>query len=196
MAKLHFKYGTMNSGKSIDLMRTAHNYEEVGYDVIVMKPIIDTKGDDKLDSRIGIQRKVDILIKEDDMILKLIKNKITEKTACIFVDEAQFLKEKQIDELFFITKKLNIPVICYGLRTNFKAESFEGSKRLLEIAEELEELPTLCDCKEIARFVGRKVNNQYVLEGNEIEIDGDNENIEYIPLCGKCYLEKVKKIKF
>ena len=196
MSKLHFKYGTMNSGKSIDLMRTAHNYEEVGYDVIVMKPIIDTKGDDKLDSRIGIQRKVDILIKEDDMILKLIKNKITEKTACIFVDEAQFLKEKQIDELFFITKKLNIPVICYGLRTNFKAESFEGSKRLLEIAEELEELPTLCDCKEIARFVGRKVNNQYVLEGNEIEIDGDNENIEYIPLCGKCYLEKVKKIKF
>ena len=181
MSKLHFKYGTMNSGKSIDLMRTAHNYEEVGYDVIVMKPIIDTKGDDKLDSRIGIQRKVDILIKEDDMILKLIKNKITEKTACIFVDEAQFLKEKQIDELFFITKKLNIPVICYGLRTNFKAESFEGSKRLLEIAEELEELPTLCDCKEIARFVGRKVNNQYVLEGNEIEIDGDNENIEYIP---------------
>ncbi|MBP3461926.1 MAG: thymidine kinase [Bacilli bacterium] len=196
MSKLHFKYGTMNSGKSIDLMRTAHNYEEVGYDVIVMKPIIDTKGNDKLDSRIGIQRKVDILIKEDDMILKLIKNKITEKTACIFVDEAQFLKEKQIDELFFITKKLNIPVICYGLRTNFKAESFEGSKRLLEIAEELEELPTLCDCKEIARFVGRKVNNQYVLEGNEIEIDGDNENIEYIPLCGKCYLEKVKKIKF
>ena len=196
MSKLHFKYGTMNSGKSIDLMRTAHNYEEVGYDVIVMKPIIDTKGDDKLDSRIGIQRKVDILIKEDDMILKLIKNKITEKTACIFVDEAQFLKEKQIDELFFITKKLNIPVICYGLRTNFKAESFEGSKRLLEIAEELEELPTLCDCKEIARFVGRKVNNQYVLEGNEIEIDGDNVNIEYIPLCGKCYLEKVKKIKF
>lgn len=196
MSKLHFKYGTMNSGKSIDLMRTAHNYEEVGYDVIVMKPIIDTKGDDKLDSRIGIQRKVDILIKEDDMILKLIKNKITEKTACIFVDEAQFLKEKQIDELFFITKKLNIPVICYGLRTNFKAESFEGSKRLLEIAEELEELPTLCNCKEIARFVGRKVNNQYVLEGNEIEIDGDNENIEYIPLCGKCYLEKVKKIKF
>ncbi len=196
MSKLHFKYGTMNSGKSIDLMRTAHNYEEVGYDVIVMKPIIDTKGNDKLDSRIGIQRKVDILIKEDDMILKLIKNKITEKTACIFVDEAQFLKEKQIDELFFITKKLNIPVICYGLRTNFKAESFEGSKRLLEIAEELEELPTLCNCKEIARFVGRKVNNQYVLEGNEIEIDGDNENIEYIPLCGKCYLEKVKKIKF
>ena len=144
MAKLHFKYGTMNSGKSIDLMRTAHSYEEVGYEVIVMKPIIDTKGNDKLDSRIGLQRKVDILIKEKDSILKLIKEKLTEKTACIFVDEAQFLSKNQIDELFFITKKINIPVICYGLRTNFMAESFEGSRRLLEISDVLEELKTLC----------------------------------------------------
>ena len=106
MAKLHFKYGTMNSGKSIDLIRTAHNYEEVGYEVIVMKSIIDTKGNDKIDSRIGLQRKVDILIQENDSILKLIKEKLTEKTACIFVDEAQFLSKNQIDELFFITKKI------------------------------------------------------------------------------------------
>lgn len=196
MAKLHFKYGTMNSGKSIDLMRTAHNYEEVGYEVIVIKSIIDTKGNDKIDSRIGLQRKVDILIHKGDMITKLIKEKTTDKTACIFVDEAQFLSKNQIDELFFITKKINIPVICYGLRTNFMSESFEGSKRLLEIADVLEELKTLCKCKEIARFAGRKVNDQYVLFGNEIEIDGKSQNIEYEPLCGKCYLEKVKRIKF
>lgn len=195
MAKLHFKYGSMNSGKSIDLIRTAHNYEECGYDVIVMKPIIDTKGSNKLDSRIGLKRDVDILI-GDESILELIKNKITDNLACIFVDEAQFLNKKQVDELFLITKKLDIPVICYGLRTNFKMESFEGSKRLLEIAEELEELKTLCKCMEIARFVGRKVDNKYTLDGNEIEIDGKNKNIEYVPLCGKCYLEKVKKIKF
>ncbi len=194
MAKLHFKYGSMNSGKSIDLIRTAHNYEECGYDVIVMKPIIDTKGSNKLDSRIGLKRDVDILI-GDESILELIKNKITDNLACIFVDEAQFLNKKQVDELFLITKKLDIPVICYGLRTNFKMESFEGSKRLLEIAEELEELKTLCKCMEIARFVGRKVDNKYTLDGNEIEIDGKNKNIEYVPLCGKCYLEKVKKIK-
>ena len=194
MAKLHFKYGSMNSGKSIDLIRTAHNYEECGYDVIVMKPIIDTKGSNKLDSRIGLKRDVDILI-GDESILELIKNKITDNLACIFVDEAQFLNKKQVDELFLITKKLDIPVICYGLRTNFKMESFEGSKRLLEIAEELEELKTLCKCMEIARFVGRKVDNKYTLDGNEIEIDDQNKNIEYVPLCGKCYLEKVKKIK-
>lgn len=195
MAKLHFKYGSMNSGKSIDLMRTAHNYEECGYDVIVMKPIIDTKGNNKLDSRIGLKRNVDILI-DDGSILRLIKDKITSNLACIFVDEAQFLNKKQVDELFFITKKLDIPVICYGLRTNFKMESFEGSKRLLEIAEELEELKTLCKCMEIARFVGRKVDDEYTLDGNEIEIDGKSKNIEYVPLCGKCYLEKVKKIRF
>ena len=195
MAKLHFKYGTMNSGKSIDLIRTAHNYEECGYNVLVMKPIIDTKGADMLDSRVGLKRKVDILI-NDDSILKILKSKITDNLACIFIDEAQFLNKKQIDELSFITKKLDIPVICYGLRTNFKMESFEGSRRLLEIADELEELKTLCKCMEIARFAGRKVNNEYTLDGLEVKIDGKDENIEYVPLCGKCYLEKVKKIKF
>lgn len=196
MAKLHFKYGTMNSGKSIDLMRTAHNYEEVGYSVLVLKPLIDTKGEDKLDSRIGLQRKVDILIDKDESILKLIKENINDSLACIFVDEAQFLNKNQIDELFFLTKEIDIPVICYGLRNNFMMNGFEGSIRLLEIAEELEELPTLCECKEIARYVGRKVNGEFVISGNEIEIDGANENISYEPMCGKCYLKKVKKIKF
>lgn len=196
MAKLHFKYGTMNSGKSIDLMRTAHNYEEVGYSVLVLKPSIDTKGENKIDSRIGLQRKVDILIEKDESVLKLIKENMKESLACIFVDEAQFLTKKQIDELFLITKEIDIPVICYGLRNNFMMNGFEGSIRLLEIAEELEELPTLCECMEIARYVGRKVNKEFVLEGNEIEIDGANKNIEYEPMCGKCYLKKVKKIKF
>lgn len=194
MAKLHFKYGTMNSGKSIDLMRTAYNYEEVGYNVLIIKPKIDTKGNNKIDSRIGLQRNADILIKEDDSILELINNKKTDKLACIFVDEAQFLSEKQIDELFLITKIINIPVICYGLRNNFKMKAFSGSKRLLEIAEELEELPTLCSCREIARFVGRKVNDIFVLGGRKIKINGTNQNIEYVPLCGKRYLKKVKKI--
>lgn len=196
MAKLHFKYGTMNSGKSIDLMRTAHNYEEVGYDVLVMKPKIDTKGNDKLQSRVNMERKVDILIDEDDSVLKLVRDKLSKNLSCIFIDEVQFLNTKQIDELFFITKSLNIPVICYGLRNNFKMEGFEGSNRLLLIAEELEELPTLCSCKEIARYVGRKVDGEFVLEGNTVEIDGKNKSIEYVPMCGKCYLQKVKKLNF
>lgn len=194
MAKLHFKYGTMNSGKSIDLMRTAYNYEEMGYNVLVLKPLIDTKGLDKLDSRIGMKRKVDILIPENSLILPLIINKISKKLACIFVDEAQFLSKEQIDNLFIITKKLNIPVICYGLRNNFKMEGFEGSVRLLEIAEELEEIKTLCHCGEIARYVGRKVDGKFQSDGCEVVIDGENINTEYIPLCGKCYLEKVKEL--
>ena len=96
--------------------------------------------------------------------------------------------------ILFITKEIEIPVICYGLRNNFMMNGFEGAIRLLEIAEELEELPTLCKCKEIARYVGRKVNDVYVNEGNEVVIDGANDNVDYVPMCGKCYLEKVKKI--
>lgn len=196
MAKLHFKYGTMNSGKSIDLMRTAYNYEEQGYEVLVMKPKIDTKANDKLRSRVNMERKVDILVDEEDSILNLLKNKITNNLSCILIDEAQFLNKKQIDELFLVTKKLDIPVICYGLRNNFKMEGFEGSNRLLLIAEELEELPTLCKCKEIARYVGRKVNGEFVFDGDTVLIDGSQDNVEYIPMCGKCYLKKVKKIEF
>ena len=191
MAKLHFKYGTMNSGKSIDLMRTAYNYEEMGYKVLVLKPMIDTKGENKLSSRIGMERVVDVLIPLDSLVLPLIKNKITDNLACIFIDEAQFLSKNQIDELFIITKKFDIPVICYGLRNNFKMEGFSGSIRLLEIADELEEIKTLCPCGEIARYAGRKINGKFTIEGNEVVIDGSKDNIEYVPLCGKCYLKKV-----
>lgn len=194
MAKLHFKYGTMNSGKSIDLMRTAYNYEEMGYKVLVLKPMIDTKGENKLSSRIGMERVVDVLIPLDSLVLPLIKNKITDDLACIFIDEAQFLSKNQIDELFILTKKFDIPVICYGLRNNFKMEGFSGSIRLLEIADELEEIKTLCPCGEIARYAGRKINGKFTIEGNEVVIDGSKDNIEYVPLCGKCYLKKVKKI--
>ena len=194
MAKLHFKYGTMNSGKSIDLMRTAYNYEEMGYKVLVLKPMIDTKGENKLSSRIGMERVVDVLIPLDSLVLPLIKNKITDNLACIFIDEAQFLSKNQIDELFILTKKFDVPVICYGLRNNFKMEGFSGSIRLLEIADELEEIKTLCPCGEIARYAGRKINGKFTIEGNEVVIDGSKDNIEYVPLCGKCYLKKVKKI--
>ena len=192
MAKLIFKYSTMNSGKTIDLIRTVHNYEENNYKVLVLKPIIDTKGNDKVQTRVGLERKVDYLIKENDSIIDVLKGKLDD-IECIFIDEAQFLKNYQIDELFLITKATNIPVICYGLRTNFKLESFEGSKRLLEIADSLEEFKTLCFCGDIARYVGRKVDGKFVVEGEEILIDGQN-NVEYIPLCGKHYLEKVTKI--
>ena len=192
MAKMHFKYASMNSGKSIDLIRTAHNYEENGYKVLIIKPAVDTKAEDNISSRIGAQRKVDILLLYSDNILEVLKNKLND-VACILVDESQFLSIKQVEDLFLISKACNIPVICYGLRTNFKMESFAGGKRLLEIADVLEELTTLCSCGEIARYVSRKVGNNFVQDGEEIIIDG-TENITYVPLCGKCYLEKVNKI--
>lgn len=192
MAKLNFKYATMNSGKSLDLMRTAYNYEENGYKVIVIKPSIDTKGNDYIISRVGLKRKVDILLSSCENIYDIIENNYND-IKCILVDEAQFLTSEQIDELFLVSKRLDIDVICYGLRLNFKMEAFEGSKRLLEISEELEELKTMCSCGNIARYVGRKVNGEYVLDGEEIVIDG-TDDIEYIPLCGDCYLENVKKI--
>lgn len=192
MAKMHFKYASMNSGKSIDLIRTAHNYEENGYKVLIIKPAVDTKGNDHITSRIGLSKKADIILLYSDSILEKLKGKLKDIT-CILIDEAQFLSTKQVEDFFLISKTCDIPVICYGLRTNFKMESFAGSKRLLEIADVLEGITTLCSCGEIARYVGRKVGNKYVNDGEEIVIDG-TENITYVPLCGKCYLEKVNKL--
>lgn len=191
MAKMHFRYASMNSGKSIDLIRTAHNYEENGYNVLLMKSVVDTKAESRISSRIGIEREVDLLLLYSDSIIEKLEGKLSD-VACILVDEAQFLSILQVDELFLISKACDIPVICYGLRTNFKMESFAGSKRLLEVSDVLEELTTLCECGKIARFVGRKVGDNFVNDGEEIVIDG-TYNIEYVPLCGKCFLEKVKK---
>ena len=189
MAKLHFKYATMNAGKSIDLMRTAYNYEENGFKVLVMKPKVDTKSGDRISSRVGLERKVDILIDMEDNIIHLLKGKLDD-LYCIFVDEAQFLKEFQVNDLYKVSKLCDIPVICYGLRVNFLGNSFEGSRRLLEISDVLEELPTICSCGSIARMVGRWCDGKFVLDGDEVVIDG-TRNVKYIPLCGKCYLEKV-----
>ncbi|HIQ91102.1 MAG TPA: thymidine kinase [Candidatus Coprosoma intestinipullorum] len=189
MAKLHFKYATMNAGKSIDLMRTAYNYEENGFKVLVMKPKVDTKSGDRISSRVGLERKVDILIDMEDNIIHLLKGKLDD-LYCIFVDEAQFLKEFQVNDLYKVSKLCDIPVICYGLRVNFLGNSFEGSRRLLEISDVLEELPTICSCGSIARMVGRWFDGKFVLDGDEVVIDG-TRNVKYIPLCGKCYLEKV-----
>lgn len=190
MAKLIFKYSTMNSGKSIDLIRTVYNYIENSCRVLVMKPMVDSKGADCVETRIGLKRKVDFLIGEDDSIFDLLRGKL-KNIKCIFIDEVQFLSRSQIDELFIITKVMDVPILCYGLRNDFRMESFPGSMRLLEIADILEEFKTLCYCGEVARYVGRKVNGEFVLEGESIVIDG-TENVDYVPLCGCHYLSDVK----
>lgn len=193
MAKLYFKYGTMESGKSTKIIQEAYNYDRNNKSIIVAKPIIDSKGNDKIVSRIGIQRKIDVYIESDN--LKEIYEKINKDTFCILIDEAQFLNKNQVFELFKITKLLEIPVMCYGLKSNFKGEFFEGSEALMIYADSLEEIVTICSCGKKARFNARKVNGDFVTDGEDILIDGSNESVEYVPLCGECYIKKVKKLQ-
>lgn len=190
MSKLYFRYGAMNSGKSTHLMQVAYNYEERGMKVILIKPCTDTKGGDKLVSRLGVERKVDIVIKENDNIVDKIKDHKKEfgNIDCILVDEAQFLKQQQIDQLFEVAVVLDIPVICYGLRTDFRMQGFEGSTRLLLLAHSIEEMKTICKCGKKAILNGRKINDRFVFEGEQVAIDNVN-NVEYESLCGHCYFK-------
>ena len=194
MSKLYFRHGTMNCGKSTALMQVAHNYEENNKKVVVIKSKIDTKADDRLSSRIGIERKVDILLEKDESLEKYF-DYFDNNVDCILVDEAQFLNAKQIEELWLITKMYDIPVICYGLKTDFKSHLFEGSKRLLELADVIEELITICSCGKRAKFNVRFINGEYTETGNEVLIDGSDTNIEYKPMCGKCYIKIKNKEK-
>jgi thymidine kinase len=187
MAKLHFKYGAMNSGKSDTLIKTAYNYEERGLNVVVIKPGVDTKGEDKVVARGGHERKVDIIADEALNLEKVIQS--FEDISVVLVDEAQFLNQTQISQLFNVAKKSNISVICYGLRADFRAEMFPGSKRLFEIADNIEKLPTMCFCGSQAEFNTRKVNDAYVFEGDQVAIDGEDK-VEYDSLCGACYMRE------
>lgn len=125
MAKLYFRYGSMNSGKTALLLQAVHNYEEQGMKVLIFKPAIDSKGGNMLVSRIGLSREADHIIKKGENIYNYIKT-IDEDIKCIFVDEAQFLEKRQVDELMMVVIRMNIPVICYGIRLDFKANGFPG----------------------------------------------------------------------
>ncbi|SUY46663.1 thymidine kinase [Clostridium putrefaciens] len=190
MAKLYFRYGAMNSGKSTSLMQVAYNYEERGMKVIIIKPKTDTKGGNKITSRLGVERDVDMLLDTNEDAYSNIERHIKNKNTinCILVDEVQFLKSHHIDELFKVSVIMDIPVICYGLRTDFQMEGFEGSKRLLLLAHSIEEMKTICTCGKKALLNGRKINGKYVFEGNQIAIDNEDE-VEYESLCPRCYFK-------
>lgn len=193
MAKLYFRYGAMNSGKTMALLQVAYNYEERDQRVFIVKSTIDTKGEDSIVSRIGPSRKVDYFINPTDSVISLIKNNL-EGISCILVDEAQFFNSNQIFDFLLITKQYDIPVICYGLRADFMTNSFPGSKRLFELADELEELVTICRCGKKAKFNARMVNSKFVSEGEQVAID-EKDDVSYESLCGHCYIKKVLKIK-
>lgn len=190
MSKLYFRYGAMNCGKSTNLLQVAYNYEERGMRIIIIKPKTDTKGGDKVISRLGVARKADMLLDASSNIYNEVEKWIEKngKIDCILADEVQFFKKHQIDEMFEIAVKMDIPTICYGLRTDFQMNGFEGSARLLLLAHSLEELKTICQCGKKALVNGRKVNGKFVFEGEQVAIDMEN-NIEYEALCPKCYFE-------
>ena len=192
--KLYFRYGAMNSGKSTSLLQAAHNYEERGQNIVIAKPTTDTK-DDKVLSRLGVSREVDFPVYPDTDVFEEFSKMLDASIAagkavdCLIVDEAQFLESEQVDGLFMIAVKLNVPVLAYGIRTDFQTKAFTGSLRLLELAHSLEELKTICRCGSKAMFNGRIINGEYVRTGDQVAIDG--KQATYESLCGPCYLEKV-----
>jgi thymidine kinase len=205
MAKLYFRYGAMSSGKSAYMLQAAHNYEESGRSILLAKPDVDTKSGDSVSSRIGISRKIDFIIHADTNIFSTF-NELNQQhmenngqpIACLLVDEAQFLKKEQVDQLLKITALLNVPVMCFGIRTDFTTKGFEGSNRLLQIAHSIEEMKTICaSCgKGKATLNARKINGEYVFDGAQVAIDVASDTVKkqktvvsYESLCSGCYLK-------
>ena len=212
MAKLYFRYGAMNSGKSTALLQAAYNYEERGQSVLLAKPEIDSKGAGSIESRLGVTRPVDFLIAADADVRDLVAHERTRirraaddalfdddghaDVACLLIDEAQFLSPRQVDDLLKIAVEEGFPVMAYGIRTDFQTEAFPGSRRLLEVAHTLEELKTICRCGRKALFNARKIGGDFVFDGDQVAIDAATAAVRgehfvtYESLCGACYLEE------
>ena len=195
MSKLYFRYGAMNSGKTTALLQAAFNYEERGQQVLLAKPQIDTKGQAEIVSRLGLSRPVDFTVGPDEDIYALFaaeRARVLRETglpvSCLLVDEAQFFTEPQVDDLLRIAIIEGVPVLAYGIRTDFQTVAFPGSRRLLEVAHSLEELKTICRCGRKAMFNARKIGDRFIFDGDQIAIDG--VDVTYESLCGSCYLEE------
>ena len=198
--KLKFFYGTMNSGKSLLLLATAHNIEENGLNLMVLKPSIDTRdGDSIIKSRLGVEHKC-VMVDRDVNLYEAIKayrNVLAarfQKLNWVLIDESQFLTEEQVDQLADAADNLDVNVMCFGLRTDFQSHLFPGSKRLFEIADDLEEIKCTCKCGDKKTSVNVRIdeNGDIVTDGSQIEIGG---NERYVSLCRKCWRDKLKEKK-
>jgi thymidine kinase len=192
MGKLYFRHGAMNSGKSTALLQVAYNYEERGQKVALVKPAVDTKGDTKVVSRLGMVREVDFLVLPNENLRDKLRHFMEHqgsKIDCLLLDEAQFLTAQQVDQAMEIAVLDGVPVLAYGIRTDFRTLGFPGSIRLLEIAHSLEELKTICRCGRKAMFNARLKNGVFVFDGDQVAIDGDQ--VTYESLCPNCYYEKL-----
>lgn len=191
IGKLYFRYGTMGSAKTAILLTTAYNFEERGMSYLCLKPSIDIREKrNVIRSRIGIERECTWIYPETN-IFENVKNMITDTQFhpdWILVDEAQFLTEEQVDQLALIVDQYSINVICYGLRTDFKTKLFEGSRRLFEIADSIEEIKSTCNCGR-KTIVNARIdrNGDIIIEGEQVEIGG---NDRYISVCRKCWRNK------
>ena len=185
VAQLFFRYGAMNSGKTIEILKVAHNYEEQDKSVIIMTSGLDDRDEvGYVSSRIGLKRKAFPIFEEDDLFLKV--KELDPKAACVLVDEAQFLNKHHVLELTRVVDELNIPVMTFGLKNDFRNELFEGSKYLLLYADKIEEMKTICwFCNKKAIMNLRINDGRPVYSGKQIDIGG---NESYYPVCRKHYV--------
>ncbi|NLL72489.1 MAG: thymidine kinase [Clostridiales bacterium] len=192
MAKLYFKYGVMGSSKTAQALITKFNYEERGMSVWLIKPMIDNRDkEDMVMSRIGLEQKAYVLPMDEDLYQTFLK--IEQKMDVIIVDECQFLSEEQVDQLSMIVIEHDIPVLCFGLRTDFRTKMFPGSKRLMEIADSITEIKTICSCGKKATVNVRKgEDGRIITHGEQILIGG---NDTYTAMCHQCYIEGIKNQK-
>ena len=182
MAKLYFHYSTMNAGKSTLLLQASHNYRERGMDTYLMTARLDNRaGDARIASRIGIAAQADTFAPGEDMFDKIAARLRAGPVACVFIDEAQFLERGQVWQLARAVDDLNVPVMCYGLRVDFRAELFPGSAALLALADEMREVRTICHCGKKATMVVRLgPDGRPVTDGAQVQIGG---NESYVALC-------------
>lgn len=185
----------MGCGKTMALLQVAFNYEEQGQKVCVLKPAVDTKAGSRLQSRIGVERETDFTCPPEMDLFAVVTEKYRD-VSCVLVDEAQFLRPEQVDQLAKVTIVHNIPVICYGLRLNFRQQDggFEGATRLLQMADEITEIKTICPCGRKATRNVRFLDDKFILDGPDVLIDGASK-VEYRALCAKCYFEHAEKLK-
>ena len=192
MAKLYFKYGAMGSSKTAQALITKYNYEENDLKVWLIKPSADTRdGAQTLRSRIGLEAQVEVIALEVDIYARFLGSKVR-RSDVIIVDECQFLTEKQIDQLRSIVDEHNIPVMCFGLRTDFQTRLFPGSRRLMEVADTIQEIKTICDCGAKATVNARISDGYIVTEGAQVVLGG---NDSYIAMCHKCYVRGIREHK-
>jgi thymidine kinase len=188
MAKLYFYYSSMNAGKSTNLLQSSYNYRERGMNTLVLAPLLDDRyGKGRVTSRIGLESEATTFRTDTNLLEVVEETRAVKPLHCVLIDEAQFLTRDQVFQLSEVTDDLNIPVLAYGLRTDFQGEPFEGSKYLLSWADNLKELKAICDCGSKATMVLRlDENGDAVTQGSQVEIGG---NDRYVSMCRKHFKE-------